>query len=265
MKFQSKTAYVDSYRNRIKLVSEHDQVEEELRSDVKHLAELETRIQISIVNRDAKICNLLSRINDLRMTPKNYSFGLFKRKMRAEIVNEISGLQAQIDHLRRKRGRLFGNEMTIDECISQVRGFKFAAENLIYELNLECIAIERKRQERERKKKTRDALLAPYKRKIELGTAAMGKTRAVASVRKRKLKKSDECPYCGQLFGSDAGVADHIYPVARGGLSVTDNMVYICTPCNQKKSDRTLNEYIYKYRLDMIAIHKRLSKLGKRF
>ncbi len=58
----------------------------------------------------------------------------------------------------------------------------------------------------------REKQLAPYTKRIELGIAAMGKTRAVASVRKRKLEKSAECPYCGKPFGPDAGVADHIHP-----------------------------------------------------
>ncbi|WP_369523002.1 MULTISPECIES: HNH endonuclease [Brucella] len=86
-----------------------------------------------------------------------------------------------------------------------------------------------------------------------------------AGIRKGKLKKGAECPYCGKLFGPGADVPDHIYPVARGGLSVAENMAYICARFNQKKSNRTLNEYIYEYRLDMKDIHIRLRKRGKIF
>jgi len=50
------------------------------------------------------------------------------------------------------------------------------------------------------------------------------------------------CPSCNTVFRGPAGFeklhADHIKPIAHGGLTVWDNMVLLCGPCNLKKRDR---------------------------
>ena len=81
---------------------------------------------------------------------------------------------------------------------------------------------------------------------------------------RRKLNRSDECPYCGGALGSDPH-ADHIYPLSRGGHGVSTNMVMVCSPCNLKKSSLTLREFIIKFKLDRDEIESRLEALGKRF
>lgn len=72
------------------------------------------------------------------------------------------------------------------------------------------------------------------------------------------------CPYCHRELG-DSPHADHIYPVDLGGLSIKNNMVYICKECNQKKSNRTLREFVKNNKLNAPAIEEILERLGKKF
>lgn len=46
------------------------------------------------------------------------------------------------------------------------------------------------------------------------------------------------CQYCGS--SSAPLTVDHIIPRARGGRDSWDNLVTACLPCNNKKSDKTL-------------------------
>jgi 5-methylcytosine-specific restriction endonuclease McrA len=72
------------------------------------------------------------------------------------------------------------------------------------------------------------------------------------------------CPYCGGPLG-DEPHADHIHPVCLGGLSMADNMVYVCAKCNSKKHDRTLREFLFSEGLNRGEVEERLAKLRKRF
>lgn len=122
-----------------------------------------------------------------------------------------------------------------------------------------------RRPDRERKKAER---AAAKQRKAEQDRAKLaavdGKERKLAASVKSKIRSTDDCPYCG----GDLGVqphADHIYPIAKGGLSVSANMVLVCAECNSRKSDRTLAQFIVAYDLDRDAIERRLKMLGKDF
>jgi len=269
MKFGSKQAYVDSFKIKITTVSGRLAAESEIDEDITKLKVLVPKVEASIANRNAKAAKLISEKRRLTEDQKSYILSSVIGILKPSVSKHVKAIDAELELLAAKRSRLLGNELKLDDCRALLNDLTDATEIVLQQIRNQQQSYEWSRDyqksKRSAERQVREKQLAPYSKRIELGTAAMGKTRAVASVRKRKLKKSADCPYCGQLFGSDAGVADHIYPVARGGLSVADNMVYICTPCNQKKSERTLNEYIYKYRLDMSAIHKRLSKLGKRF
>lgn len=112
---------------------------------------------------------------------------------------------------------------------------------------------------RQVEKKTRIAAMA---------AAHAGKTRQLAQTVRRNIEHQrvllDFCPYCGGVLGEDPE-ADHIYPVARGGLSTVENMVFVCAPCNKKKRDKTLREFIKTMKFDHLAVEQRLELLGKRF
>lgn len=91
---------------------------------------------------------------------------------------------------------------------------------------------------------------------------AEGKTRLLANSVKNRLSQNHSCPYCGDTLGNGPH-ADHIYPVAKGGISSDKNMVYVCAQCNIRKRDMTLSAFIRKYKLDRDGIEGRLIKMGK--
>ena len=50
------------------------------------------------------------------------------------------------------------------------------------------------------------------------------------------------CPNCNKVFAGVAGFqqleADHIKPYSQGGLTVWNNMILLCRPCNLEKRDK---------------------------
>ena len=52
------------------------------------------------------------------------------------------------------------------------------------------------------------------------------------------LRDGFSCQYCGRGFRAEALTFDHIVPRSRGGVTVWDNVVTACEPCNIKKGHR---------------------------
>lgn len=102
---------------------------------------------------------------------------------------------------------------------------------------------------------------AKNQRKQALIAAADGNARKVAESIKRKLPVPTLCPYCQNP--SDTWRADHIIPVAQGGLSTMGNMVNVCESCNTRKKDVTLRSFCKSAGFDYIAVIERLEHLGK--
>lgn len=102
-----------------------------------------------------------------------------------------------------------------------------------------------------------------------VAAAHVGKQRDEANKIKSGLKKQlhthKECPYCWEILNPDDAHADHIYPIAKGGLSTTKNMVYVCSKCNSRKGTMTLSKFALKYKLDREVIEMVLEELGKDF
>lgn len=48
-----------------------------------------------------------------------------------------------------------------------------------------------------------------------------------------------KCQYCGTKTARHEGTYDHVVPRAQGGITEWTNIVWACTPCNQKKGNRT--------------------------
>ncbi len=63
----------------------------------------------------------------------------------------------------------------------------------------------------------------------------------------RKLAEG-RCHYCGREVGAAALTMDHVVPVARGGLSVKNNLVPSCKQCNNEKKSKLLQEWSDDYR-----------------
>jgi 5-methylcytosine-specific restriction endonuclease McrA len=117
---------------------------------------------------------------------------------------------------------------------------------------------EANKAEQERKRREKQELLKAQ------ADAYRGDIRDKSETIKRRLKVTDDCPYCGGPLGSDYH-ADHIYPVAKGGLSTTKNMVNVCAPCNMKKSDLTLRQFCDRHDLNEQEVGERLRALRKEY
>ncbi len=52
------------------------------------------------------------------------------------------------------------------------------------------------------------------------------------------MRDGHKCQYCGKA----AENVDHVLPRSRGGLSVWENIVASCAPCNRKKGNRLPKE-----------------------
>jgi 5-methylcytosine-specific restriction endonuclease McrA len=176
----------------------------------------------------------------------------------------IEESDVKLNKLEREKVKSFSNIWIIEQWLNDNIGIESYYKLLIKEK--EKLEIRKKRvlysmevvsKRKERKEKDR-AIIASYK----------NKSREVANNIKRDLKNklncSDCCPYCSREIG-EVPHCDHIYPVSRGGLSTTENMIYICSDCNKKKNDLTLREFILKFNLNREEIEETLKKLKKRF
>jgi 5-methylcytosine-specific restriction endonuclease McrA len=113
-------------------------------------------------------------------------------------------------------------------------------------------------QERERRRKEKQEQVKAQ------ADAYRGDIREQSETIKRRLMVTQDCPYCGEKLGNDYH-ADHIYPVSKGGLSTTRNMVNVCQSCNQKKAGLTLRQFCEKCDLDESEVAEHLNALGKEY
>lgn len=56
------------------------------------------------------------------------------------------------------------------------------------------------------------------------------------------VRDGHQCQYCGETFSAMDLTLDHVIPRSRKGLSVWENLVAACGPCNRRKADRTPEE-----------------------
>ena len=80
---------------------------------------------------------------------------------------------------------------------------------------------------------------------------------------KSQLVNYPRCPYCESELIFENCHVDHIYPANRGGLTVPDNMVLICSPCNLSKSADSLRNFAKRNHLNHDKIITRLEVMGK--
>lgn len=268
MKFESRQAYIDSFTKKIRTVSGRDDAEQEVAADVARIKKLQGQVREAVAKRDAELAAVQATIDAIISDRSSYLLDVVVRILKPQAALKIRKHEGEMTRLKARRARLFDREMPLDICLAHL-GELMTATGVVEDRISDGRAshswmLDRKKQERAAEKNAHERSLAPYRKRIELGEAALGKTRAVAAKRKKALSRKHPCPYCGGPLGK-APVNDHIYPVARGGLSTNDNMVFACTPCNQKKRDFTLAEFIHRYGLDMAEVHKRLMKQNKRF
>ena len=109
------------------------------------------------------------------------------------------------------------------------------------------------------KERERSAKIAAFDNKARTGSQIV-KDDLLKSIRN---KIGWKCPYCDLNNSINEAVADHIYPVNKGGLSMPENMVLICGDCNKKKSNLVLRVFCKKYSIDFNIVCERLEKQGK--
>lgn len=151
----------------------------------------------------------------------------------------------------------FNNARTVKWYGSELLEEKLEKERLVEKLCTRVANREEKEVATERKRKKdreRSAIVA----------GALGKSRNVAASVKTHLPTNHPCPYCGAPLGSNYH-ADHIYPVAKGGLSTEQNMVNVCAKCNLTKGQLTLSAFVRNNDLDRDVVEGRLHELGKEY
>lgn len=143
-----------------------------------------------------------------------------------------------------------------DKRFGEFKAFLLALEDA-------SVSLERAQEIAELSKSLRKAVKADKRQVLKSKAARLdGQIRSEAQVVRRKIKPSQDCPYCGEDLDTDMQL-DHIYPVSRGGLNLENNLVFCCKSCNQKKSDLGLIEFVMQEGLDLKKVTARLLALGK--
>ena len=88
------------------------------------------------------------------------------------------------------------------------------------------------------------------------------KTRQRASTVKVLVGKTKDCPYCGLSMGISPHL-DHIYPVAKGGLSIIENLIWCCSTCNSIKSNKGLIQFLREKNIPIDETIQKLHLMGK--
>ena len=223
------------------------------------------------------------------ITGKRYEYMPLSPDERKELENrklEIFFYKDRIKSLENEEsvfGKTSVNIASVGKTISRIKHRRRQLTNkldrLRADLNLvktteEAVWVEEEKQLKKQSKKEERQLNIQLRKEETIRTLRAianmkgRKSRQIASYIKNQLRPQiaimDMCPYCGNPF-DDNPHADHIYPMSRGGLSMLSNMVIICSQCNIKKSDLTLNEFIERHAFDRDFIEANLKKLNKRF
>ncbi|MDD5009463.1 MAG: HNH endonuclease [Syntrophorhabdaceae bacterium] len=204
---------------------------------------------------EARAGDLLRQIAEIRKSDQSYErhlLGLGKRKMSASAARRIEEIEHAIE---RKK-----------EEIALILPYRCETKDLrpvsYYESTIKVFeqAIKRYRTYLSTKQK-KENRVATWR---ALAARKTGTSRDIAASVKRQLSTYKYCPYCGGPLGTEPH-ADHIYPIAKGGLSLDSNMVIVCKECNLKKKDMTLGAFMRKYKLDPEKIKQALLILKKDF
>lgn len=82
-----------------------------------------------------------------------------------------------------------------------------------------------------------------------------------------QMNDYDVCPYCGRMFNRRIKglnkTIDHIVPVDRGGITVTNNLMICCEDCNIEKNNMDRDEYMKFISLEDDEKYVFLAKLNE--
>lgn len=164
-----------------------------------------------------------------------------KKEFAAHAKYEVDNLENEIEEICSEKEKL-------SKQISALKNSTREIERILENLPL----LKRRAKERER-----SAKIAAYEDQSRSGS------NTVRSDLLNAISEPYDCPYCSMKTTFDDLHADHIHPVALGGLSIPANMVLVCSQCNLKKRDLTLRAFAKKYRMNLDEIYSRLENLGK--
>jgi hypothetical protein len=246
---------------------------------VKHLEEIYALLQKHELDKPviSKIKEIEARI-DLKRKQKGFFQAMFSnsdefkleedqaRALRKRLLLEY-GFGFSIFPIKHREASSTSLEQSKKQ-LSALKNYCVMLENSIVESKKRAYEVEvSKVKKAELKIEKQQQKEAEQKRIKALAAAHTGKTRQLASTIKNQLRQQaaliSGCPYCGASLG-EAPHADHIYPVARGGLSTADNMIYVCQRCNIKKSDKTVYEFVREAKLNLNQVLSNIEILGKR-
>ena len=192
-------------------------------------------------NLPKEISEFESGLQDLALKLKYLESKLDKKRMEWNILKQNSRIQGDINR----------NKKNADLRLSAL----LKAQNLVQKKEESILEREQAASKEVSKHK---AYAAAY----------FNESRKLAEYVKAELFDQAEiikgCPYCG-LDLDEIPHADHIYPISKGGLSVKENMIYVCIQCNLRKGGMTLREFILKTSMNRVFIEENLDKLGKKF
>jgi len=171
-----------------------------------------------------------------------------------EITNTINNKYNEFEQkFKVKKSPYLGHELDLNRIDYRIN-YDVTQRIVNYQKSIEIYNIELEKKQNKNQK---------IENIIGLAAQATNKTRQRANQIKNNMEKYENCPYCGEIIMETH--VDHIYPVAKGGLSTTKNMVRVCNSCNIKKRDLTLNQFIRKYELDREFIERNLDALNKSY
>jgi len=247
---KSLIGYIDSLKTDLQIYIHDQSIREQIRENEKIISDKKQQRGFSkaIFGSGDEFSPFLSKIHQLREQLKSQypkaptkSFYYQTQQTEGELVDAKNKLKKYIIDL----------EFSIDQ--SKNRAKQRAILN----------------EESKRKKEAKLALQEEEKERTRaLAAAHTGNSRRQATSVKKQLSEQIKilpyCPYCGGDLG-ETPHADHIYPIAKGGLSTKENMVYVCQPCNKRKSDKPLIQFIQSSMFyDLNIVIKNLSILKKK-
>ncbi len=223
------------------------------RSQILDHSELET---LAEELRKIKVLSsaIADEIGNLRDDPKNIVktgfFGWGEQRWTDECERKVTALFE-------KGANFEQGEKSIKKRLFDHEAYSQSLERTIKKCGPYLRELKKRETTKKKKLKHEELKVRAKRNEDEIRKMAQG-------VRRALFEDGARCPYCYKALGADPH-ADHIYPVSKGGLSVVENMVMVCSSCNLKKTNLTLREFIGKYRLDREEIERRLDELGKRF
>ncbi|NKC23394.1 hypothetical protein HED50_22610 [Ochrobactrum oryzae] len=133
MKFESKQAYVASFKVRIATVSGRSTAAREIEEDIQKFIALIPKVDASIAKRNDSFAADLREekaLDDRKSYVLSSLFGI----LRPSVVKRVKIIDAELDVLAARRSRLLGNELKLDECRALLNDLLDATKTVIEQI-----------------------------------------------------------------------------------------------------------------------------------